>query len=111
MGGKLSIPIGALVLMGLVLSAMIVGGCASATRHVEPQEAVGPQEAGRPQGPVGPQEEVGPQEIIRPQGTVGPEGPGDLHESIEQRERIGPADPVVLVARVLRLVGLATEGG
>jgi len=111
MEGKLYIPIGALILMGLVLSAMIVGGCASTTRHVEPQEAVGPQEAGRPQGPVGAQEKAGPQEIIRSQGTVGPEGPLGPHEPVRQREGIGPADPVVLVARVLRLVGLATEGG
>jgi len=117
MEGKLYIPIGTLILMGLVLSLMIVGGYASTTRHVELQEAVGPQKAGRPQGPVALQEKVGPQEIIRPQQpsgsqeTVGPEASEGPHEFVGQRAGIGPADPIVLVARVLRLVGLATEGG
>ncbi len=106
MQGKLSTLLVVPVLMGLILSVMIVSGCAPSTRPDEVQGPIGPQAVVGPDGKnVGPGEAVGPKEII------GSHKPVQLPETFEQGGRIGPADPVVLVARVLKLVGLATQGG
>ena len=105
-----------LILMGLMLSVMIVSGCAATTQPVGPQEPVepqgpvGPQGAVAPNGNVGPQKAVGPRGTLGPQETIGLEKPVDLPEPVDQGGRIGPADPVVLVARLLKAVGLAAEG-
>lgn len=106
MRSRLSTPLIVPVLMGLILSVMFVSGCGVSTQPVGPQEPVEPQEMIGPDGKnVGPQETVGPKEIIRSQKPV------HLPEPVGQGERIGPADPVILVARVLKLVGFATQGG
>jgi hypothetical protein len=105
MQSKLSTPLVLLILMSLILSVMLVSVCAAAARPVGPQGAVGPNGNVGPQSSVGPQAPTGPQEMVKSRGPVSLEEPGG------QRGRFGPADPVVFVARVLKTVGLATEGG
>jgi hypothetical protein len=105
MQSKLSTPLVLLILMSLILSVMLVSVCAAAARPVGPQGAVGPNGNVGPQASVGPQAPTGPQEMVKSRGPVSLEEPGG------QRGRFGPADPVVFVARVLKTVGLATEGG
>jgi hypothetical protein len=111
MQSKLSTPLVLLILMSLILSVMLVSVCAAAARPIGPQGPVGPQGAVGPNGNVGPQASVGPQAPTGPQEMVKSRGPVSLEEPGGQRGRFGPADPVVFVARVLKTVGLATEGG
>jgi len=104
MDGRLPALLVAIILMNALLSPVVVSGCAADTGPVGPQEAVGPQELTGPQGALAPQTSSGPQEMIRVSGPMGPQQSGG------GPDRIGPADPVVLAARALTLVGLAAQG-
>jgi hypothetical protein len=98
-----------LILMGLILSVMIVCGCAAITQPAGPQATLGPQGPVGPDGNIGPQKAAGLRGTSGPQETIGLEKPGGLPEPVGQGRRIGPADPVILVAHVLKVVGLASE--
>jgi hypothetical protein len=123
MGSKVSTLIVVLILTGLILSVLIISGCAATTRLAGPQESIGPQEPVGPQGAVGPDKKTvsyttisrqGPSETqkrIGPQKTTEASGRVGLQEPVGKQRRISPADPVMLVARVLELVGLATKVG
>jgi hypothetical protein len=116
MDGRLPALLIAIILMNALLSPVVVSGCAADTGPVGPQEPVGPHGAVGPQGSSGPHRLVGPQEALAPQTTsrpqqmIGNSGPMGQQQFDGGPDRIGPADPVVLAARVLKLVGLATPG-
>jgi hypothetical protein len=110
MDGRLPALLIAIILINALLSPVVVGGCAADTGPAGPQEPVGPQ------GSPGPQRLVRPQEALAPQISSGPQEMNGMRRQMDQQrydggaDRIGPADPVVLAARVLKLVDLATPG-
>jgi len=108
---RLSIPAGILVLIGFILSVMIVSGCTAATESVGPQGPLGPEGAVVPQGKVGLEEAVGPQTSPGPHETTRSQGPVSLTDPVGQQGQFGVADPVVFLARMLELAGLATKVG
>jgi hypothetical protein len=110
MDGRLPALLVAIILMNALLSPVVVSGCAADTGRVGPQEPVGPQETVGPQELTGSQGALAPQTSSGPQDMIGVSGPMGPQQSDGGPDRIGPADPVVLAARALTLVGLATQG-
>ena len=100
----------AIILMNALLNPVVLSGCAADTGLVGPQEPAGSQERVEPQELIGPQAARAPQLSSGPQEMIGVSGPMGQQQSGGRPDRIGPADPVVLAARVLTLVGLAAQG-
>jgi hypothetical protein len=101
----------AMFVLPVLLNAMIASGCAVTAQPVGPGESVGSPDAIGYYEPTDPQKLVGHQAVVGPQEPTALQGTVGLQELDRQTGRIGPADPVVLVARVLRLVGLAETKG